>query len=117
MTIESRNKMQMEALERATTVRSLANYQTVIEEFAARGIDPENIDPQVNVLTYNAWQAKGRQVRKGEKSVCIMVWIPCKGAKDSATSTPTDEQKTSGRMFPKKAYVFHESQTDAKQAN
>lgn len=117
LTNAERVTKRQEAFERATTVQSLRNYGTVIGEFMERGIPESEIIPQVNVLTYGAWQHLGRQVRKGEKSVRIVVWVPCKGSKDKATETPTDEQKKSGRMYPKTAFVFHISQTDAKAQN
>ena len=52
------------------------NDALVVALFAARGIDPADVEPRVNVLTYRAWQAKGRQVCRGEQSVRISTYIP-----------------------------------------
>lgn len=80
------------------------NDTLVIHLLAARGIDPATIEPRVNVLTFNAWRAKGRHVRKGEKGTHIPIWKH--GVKKDADG--------SERMyrFPGSAVVFHESQTD-----
>lgn len=82
-----------------------ANYPAIIAGFKARGITEAEIVPRENVFTYRAWQAKGRQVRKGEKSVKIDVWIQYE-KKD----TEGDEKKV-GRSRRSVA-VFHVSQTD-----
>ena len=43
--------------------------------FTERGWAPEDVKPRENVFTYKAWQALGRQVRKGEKGVKVCVYI------------------------------------------
>ena len=89
---------QAEALQRATTNQSFANYPAIIEGFAARGIPPEQIRPRENVFTFNAWRQLSRTVKKGEKGVQITTWIPVE--KD-------------GEKFvrPKLTTVFHITQT------
>lgn len=109
-----RQQMALEALSRARSNPSMANFGTVIEAFAARGIDPCDIDPKTNVFTYNAWRALGRQVRRGEKSVKITTFIPT-GPKDEPTAPQTQPNGTpapSRGMRPVTACVFHISQTD-----
>ena len=64
-----------EALSRARGNTSGLNYQTIFAGFMARGIPSSEIIPRENVLTYKAWQAIGRQVKKGEKGVRVTTWI------------------------------------------
>ncbi len=88
------------------------NDALVVALFAARGIDPAEIEPRENVLTYRAWQAKGRQVRKGEKSVRISTYIPVPAKLDSVTGKVLEPASTR----PWTAAVFHVSQTKAVQS-
>ena len=87
-----------EALQRATTNQSFANYPAIITGFAERGIPPEQIRPRENVFTFNAWKQLSRVVKKGETGVKIITWIPC---------------EKNGERFvrPKTTTVFHISQT------
>lgn len=96
-----------EALGRAQAGQSLSNFPAIFQGFAEKGIAESDIEPRVNVLTYRAWQAKGRQVRRGEHGVKVSTFIPCK-EKDPETGEET------GNTFrrPKTATVFHVSQTD-----
>jgi len=66
---------QQDALNRARAGNSMLNYQAILAGFSARGIPSSEIIPRENVLTYNAWQAIGRQVKKGEKGVKVISWI------------------------------------------
>lgn len=88
-----------EALQRARTNQSLANYPAIIAGFSARGIT--DIRPRENVLTYAAWQALGRQVRKGEKGVRVSTWL-------------TVENNGQRVTVPKITTVFHITQTEPK---
>lgn len=88
-----------EALTRARTGHSMANYAQILAGFSAKGI--HDIRPRENVFTYAAWQALGRQVIKGEKGVKVQTWIAVE--KDG-------EKKT----VPKTTTVFHISQTEMK---
>jgi len=87
-----------QALQRATTSSSFANYLAIVQGFIEKGISPEQIRPRENVFTFNAWKQLSRSVKKGEHGVKIVTWIPCE--KD-------------GEKFvrPKSATVFHISQT------
>lgn len=96
---------QTESLNRATSGRSFANYPAIFDGFAAKGIPEEDIVPRVNVLTYHAWRAVGRQVRKGESGVKISTFVPM-----SRNDPDTGERKEFKR--PKRTTVFHISQTD-----
>jgi len=87
-----------EALQRATTSQSFANYPAIVQGFIDKGIPPEQIKPRENVFTFNAWKQLSRSVKKGEHGIKIVTWIPVE--KD-------------GEKFvrPKAATVFHISQT------
>lgn len=98
--------MEREALSRARNGGSLANDALVIRTFMARGLQGVDIRPRDNVLTYHAWRALGRQVRKGEHGVKVTTWIPVE-KRDKTTG----ERKPDG-VRPKTATVFHISQTD-----
>ena len=88
------------------------NDALVVALFAARGIDPADVEPRVNVLTYRAWQAKGRQVCKGERSVKISTYIPIPAKLDAVTGKVIEPASTR----PWTAAVFHVSQTKAVQS-
>lgn len=87
-----------EALSRAASGESWANYPAIFTGFAEKGIPADQIKPRENVFTFNAWKALGRVVKKGEHGVRVVVWI----------ETEKDGQKT---RRPWSATVFHESQT------
>ncbi len=88
------------------------NDALVVALFAARGIDPAEIEPRENVLTYRAWQAKGRQVCKGERSVRISTFIPIPAKVDESTGEILEPASSR----PWTAAVFHVSQTKAVQS-
>ena len=89
-----------QALDRAREGFSPANEAIVRAAFAGRGI--ADAQPRVNCLTYRAWRAAGRQVRRGEHGVRITTYAPI---------TEPDTDKVIGRR-PVSAVVFHVSQTD-----
>lgn len=91
-----------EALQRAEDGRSLTNYPAIYAGMMEKGIQESEIQPRVNVFTYRAWQAKGRQVRKGEHGVKVLTWIPGKAT----------EADPSPRAYPRNSTVFHITQTD-----
>lgn len=97
------NAMQQEALDHARQSDSTANYAAIFQGFAAKGI--EDIQPRVNVFTFHAWKALGRQVRNGEHGIKVCTWIPMTKKDDSGEAQPI------GRK-PKMTTVFHVSQTD-----
>lgn len=90
-----------EALQRARTSNSVANYAAIIAGFSDRGIT--DIRPRENVLTYAAWQALGRQVKKGETGVKVHTW------------RPVTDKDGNQKMIPKAVTVFHITQTEPKQ--
>ncbi|MCH8969537.1 MAG: DUF1738 domain-containing protein [Planctomycetes bacterium] len=94
---------------RAQTGQSLTNWPEIFRHFLAAGIPESDILPRVNVLTYRAFQAIGRQVRKGEKGCKVITCIPIdKKEKDKKTG----EEKIVTTLRPWGATVFHVSQTD-----
>jgi antirestriction protein ArdC len=97
--------MRAEALTRAKTSESYANYPAIIEGFMAKGIAATAINPRVNVFTYRAWQALGRTVRKGEHGVRVTTF-----AEYQTEDRVTGEKQTHKR--PWHTTVFHESQTE-----
>ena len=109
-----------EALARApNTHGSTRNYMVIISGFAAKGIPPAEIKPRENVLTFWAWKALGRRVRKGEHGVKVVTFIECKGKGRKAEQTENvDDQEQKGRpkrsrhSRPWTTTVFHVSQTD-----
>ena len=56
---------QTEALERARSSNSTANFSAIYAGFTAKGIPFGDITPRVNVLTFNAWKALGRRRAQG----------------------------------------------------
>lgn len=107
LSAQERQERNRQALQNAQGNPSMSNFGVVIEAFAARGFDPCDIDTKVNVLTYNAWQALGRQVRRGEKSVKVTTWAPIQDQ-----DTPPAGTTPSVRLRPVTACLFHISQTD-----
>lgn len=95
-----------ESLSRARGSIFGAKGDVQIEEgFLRRGIVAT---PRVDVFTYAAWFALGRQVRKGEHGEKGLTWIPVPPrARDLATNP-----NAKGGVRPKTYTVFHVSQTD-----
>lgn len=91
-----------EALDRATQSNAMSNIPTIYAEFAERGIT--DIQPRVNVFTFHAWRALGRTVRRGEKGVRIVTWVPMTKKTEAGDAAPIGKR-------PRAAYVFHISQT------
>ena len=101
----NRIEQSAEALRNATANTSIANYSTIFAGFAAMGLAHDDIEPRVNVLTFWAWQALGRRVKKGQHGVRVCTWVPMTKKDD------TGEAKPIGRK-PKATTVFHISQTE-----
>lgn len=109
MTTTNRHEVAAEALARATSGRSFGNYPAIFDGFAAKGIAADDIQPRENVFTYHAWRAKGRQVRRGEKGVRVVTFVPM------TKKTEDDDGETTRQNIgrrPRAATVFHVSQTD-----
>jgi len=94
---------QEEALNRALTGISAANYDAIFNGLIEKDIPPDQIKPRENVFTFNAWKALGRTVCKGQHGVKVTTWITCT-KKDAKTDQDTYKR-------PKAATVFHISQT------
>jgi antirestriction protein ArdC len=60
------------------------------------------------VLTFQAWRAVGRHVRRGEDGVRVTTWIDVAETRDDAGNVA----RKAGRR-PWSAVVFHVSQTEA----
>lgn len=98
MTVAIRETAQ-DSLARIRSGHSKNDFLAIMA-FADLGVDVLDVEPRVNVLTYNAWKAEGRQVARGARSVRVPVWIPIK-AKDGGKD----------KMVPRDATLFHVSQT------
>jgi hypothetical protein len=105
----TKEQMQHEALSRAANGQSMANWPDIIKGFMAKGIPEGDIEPRVNVFTYHAWRALGRQVRRGEHGVKVLTFVPV-AVKEGATDGDGKPLKPYRRAWT--ATVFHVSQTD-----
>ncbi len=90
------------ALDKVLSSASYANYPAIFDGFMERGFSPEDIRPRENIFTYRAWQAQGRQVKRGEKGVRISSWIPMNKKGDEKSKT----------MRHRIVSVFHVDQTE-----
>src|SRR5262245_51445059 len=108
----TKEEIQAEALSRAINPLGPAtNFPAIIYGFVAKGIPEDQIKPRENVLTYHAWRALGRQVRRGEHGVKVVTFLPARDREE--TDPTTGERKTVRRSSrPWTATVFHVSQTD-----
>jgi hypothetical protein len=109
----TKEEMQQEALSRAATGQSLANWPAILAGFLAKGIPESDIRPRENVFTYHAWRALGRQVRRGEHGVKVVTFVSIDRAEEADTLADDDKppKHKSGRR-PWQATVFHVSQTE-----
>lgn len=106
-TTEQRKQFQQQALSRAQSNLSFANYPAIIEGFLAMGIPLEEIKPRENVLSYAAWRALNRTVKKGEHGVKVTTWIDC----ERKEKQPDGSDKKVPAKRCTSATVFHVSQT------
>ena len=101
-------EIQRQAITKAVTGQSLANYPAIFAGFMAMGIPESEIKPRENVFTFNAWKALGRFVRRGQHGVKIATIV-----------TKTRVNKSTGLeesfSMPWSTTVFHVSQTEAYQ--
>lgn len=101
-------QIQAEALNKALTSQALTNYPAIFEGFLAKGILEADIQPRVNVFTFNAWKALGRRVKKGEHGVKVCTYRHAeKRERDPATGAETVRPYS----IPWTTTVFHVSQT------
>lgn len=99
---------QHEALTRATNSQSVGNYAAIFAGFMARGIPEKQIEPRVNVFTYDAWRALGRFVRKGEHGVQVATIRHLPAELDAETG----DVRRPARSAPWRSTVFHITQTE-----
>jgi antirestriction protein ArdC len=104
----SKSEIQAQALDRARNGQSLTNYPSIYEGFAAKGIAESDIKPRENVLTFNAWKAVGRSVKKGEHGVKVFTYV------EMTTRDASESGEESVRTYrrPSSTTVFHISQTE-----
>jgi hypothetical protein len=100
-------EIRAEALSRATSGQSWTNYPAIIAGFVEKGIPESEIEPRVNVFTFQAWRAVGRHVKRGEHGVRVTTWIPIAETRDETGAVT----RAAGRR-PWSATVFHVSQTE-----
>jgi N-terminal domain of anti-restriction factor ArdC len=104
----TQEELRLEALQRATEGDSVANYPAIYSGFMAKGIAEADIKPRENVLTFHAWKAKGRSVKKGEHGVKVTTFVTV-GEQRDATGNAVEG---TGYRTAKIAVVFHISQTE-----
>lgn len=102
---QNAEQIRQEALTRAVTGQSMSNYPAIFQGFTAKGIPEDQINPRVNILSFHAWKALGRHVRKGEHGVSI-----CTIRTETKRNKETGKEETIS--FPWYVRVFHISQTD-----
>jgi len=100
MTID---EVRAEALRNARDGESVTNYPAIFAGFMAKGIAEGDILPRENILTFQAWKAVGRSVKKGEHGVKVVTFVPIKDR---------DTGEVTGRA-PHATTVFHVSQTES----
>lgn len=106
-----KSEKQAEALSRALTGQSWSNFPAIIQGFTSRGIPEDQISPRENVFTYAAWQALGRQVRKGEHGVKVLTYVNGQSKEKQDDGT----EKVKAYSYPRTVSVFHISQTDTRE--
>lgn len=100
------SKHQEAALHNARNGNSLLNYRSIFDGFKALGIPDEDIQPRVNIFTFNAWKQLGRVVSKGQHGVRVCTFVHAVAARSDART-----KETSFRM-PRQTTVFHITQTE-----
>ena len=110
---EERAARAQEALGRARRGQAMSNWPAIFAELMSRGIAESDIQPRENVLTFNAWRALGRHVRRGEKGVRVVTWV------DAIAKSTDGEGNEEARPYRycTGATVFHISQTDTDAAD
>lgn len=83
---------------------SIGNQLLALSQCHGRGIQPGPI------ATYPAWQALGRQVRKGEKALDL--WMPLPGVRTERDQATGEETKVPYTRFTLKSRWFVLAQTD-----
>jgi antirestriction protein ArdC len=105
----TKTEMQAEALANARAGQSVLNYAAIFAGFMAKGVAEGDIKPRENVLTFHAWKALGRSVKRGEHGVKVVTFIDCSANERDAA---TGEDKSVSYRRPHTTTVFHISQTE-----
>jgi hypothetical protein len=105
----TKTEMEAEALDRARNGQSWGNYATIFAGFIEKGIPEHEIKPRDNILTFHAWKALGRSVKKGEHGVKVVTFVERSVAERDAS---TGEQVERLFRSPHTTTVFHISQTE-----
>jgi hypothetical protein len=103
-----RDDLEREALTKATTGQSFANFPAIIAGFTAKGIPEDQIRPRENVFTFHAWKALGRAVKRGEHGVRVVTFVQA----SKTVKGDGGEQQTVSFRRPWTTTVFHISQTE-----
>ena len=106
MNANNKTQQNKESLDRARSGKSKYNYGTIKDGFVSKGIELSDIKPRKNVLTYAAWNALGRHVKKGEHGVKVL------SIYESQVSDP-DSGETYNVKKGARPTVFHISQTES----
>jgi antirestriction protein ArdC len=112
MASATREEIQQEALSRAVNGQALTNWPAIFAGLMAKGIPENEIKPRENVLTYHAWRALGRQVRRGEHGIKVVTFVECEGKMDDTEEDDAMDKAKRRYRRPWTATVFHVSQTD-----
>ena len=71
----------------------------------------KNYHPELNCFTYKGWDQRGYQVRRGEKSIQSVTFVPILGEKVIA-GTKKEVQVSS---FPRTVHLFYIKQVDKRE--
>ncbi len=97
----------------------MTNLEIISKELIERGLYTENElemmylkNGQLPVATYQEWQRRGFQVKRGEKSIIIYIW---KHKNKEIKKENTDEEEIIPEKFIKvKAFFFTDIQVQVK---
>ena len=104
----TKHEIEQEALANARNGQVTSNYGAIYAGFAEKGIAESDIQPRVNVFSYNAWKAQGRQGRKGEHGVKGVTFVPM----TARTKGDDGAEREESFRRPRTVAVFHVSQTE-----
>ena len=104
----TQTEIQTQALGRAQSGQSMANYADIIMGFRQKGITDDEIRPRENIFTFHAWKALGRKVKKGEHGVKIFTYAHTQRIVKNDDGTEHVEHDS----MPWHTTVFHISQTE-----
>ncbi len=90
---------------------SVGTMASVTHQIADRfGVEAaKEYHPEVNCFTYRGWKERGFQVRKGEKAIHSITFIPM-----SKEIEENGEKKVKAYSVPRNVYLFYKTQVDQK---